>query len=309
MLVKALPDFGTCLSYSISARRNLVYIYKKQSGNNIDTERHSEIVKNTIDRSYEGRGIVSRIMEKYPSEEDQDLLSPAGNSVSKLEIVIIPNICQYNKEEQVKLVKMIKNCNSGGSRSSRIFIGMVPWAMADHERHIISMRDWLKHRFWIACLEPNETDSVNLRTEPSYDIPYTEVHCSPAVRRYVLDVMVHLRMHRFVDITKGGGIQTMALNDVIVLSQLISKTTFKKNFITPEHVKIACIWYFPLHIDMLKDASIDTTVQYGSRPDMIDDFLDKLYKLNDEEAKKIENPLFLETLVVHDVLNKIVPPV
>lgn len=300
MSVDRLPNFSTSLNYCINAKKNLIYIHKKQSDSNFDTIRQSNIIKNTIDRRYRNDGVNCHIVEELP----KDSSSWPDATSSALKIVVIPNVAQCDKDQQVKMVKMIKAAQNEGTIN--LFVGVIQWDPEEDEKTIIGLRDWLKHRFWIACFAPNEQEILTIG--PAKNLSYREVHCGPMIRRYILDVMVHLRMHRFVDITKGGGIPTSALNDVIVLSQLVSIDKFEKKFLTPEHVKVACLWYFPLHIELLKGSAMDTTVLYGSRPQMVDDFLEKLYKLGQSESSKIDNPLFLETLIVQDVLSKIVPP-
>lgn len=327
MSVEKLPDLSSCLKYCITAKKNLIYFYKKQendvNGNaNIDTERQANIIKNTIERGYMDDGIKCSVVKKIPEEE---LESSTDKGPPNIEILIIPNIDSLDDDAQIRLVQMM-------TQGHRLFIGMISWEGEqgtqnkddDHKttpRDIdinkvlashITLRDWLKHRFWIACFEPNQNEVVATKTNNTGDalnITYMDVNVHPSVRRYILDIMVHLRMHRLVDITKGGGVHTGSLKDVITLSKLISMDKFKKSFVTPEHVKMACTWYFPMHLELVRSSSMDVTVLYGSKPNLVDGILEKIAHLKLIKSNDLQNPLFLETLAVKDVIKKVVPPV
>ena len=54
---------------------------------------------------------------------------------------------------------------------------------------------------------------------------------------------------------------------------------------------------------------MDSSLLYGSDPNLVDEMLEKLAKIKHEEVDEFKNPLFLESLVVKNVLSKVVPPV
>lgn len=329
MSVEKLPDLSSCLKYCIIAKKNLIYFYKKQENNdsgnaNIDIERQANIIKNTIERGYMDDGIKCSVMKKIPEEEELESFTDKG--AHNIEILIIPNVESLDDQAQIRLVQMM-------TQGHRLFIGMISWedeqpgneskgkdnkipprdmevnkVLTSH----ITVRDWLKHRFWIACFEPDQNEVVTIKpnnTGDALNITYMDVNVHPSVRRYILDIMIHLRMHRLVDITKGGGVHTGSLKDVIILSKLISMDKFKKSFVTPEHVKMACTWYFPMHLELVRSSAMDVTVLYGSKPNLVDGILEKIAHLKLTESNHLQNPLFLETLVVKDVIKKVVPPV
>lgn len=324
MAVDKLPDFLSCIRFAMAAKKHLVYFYNiKESENPIeeqlDIERQTTLLKNIVERLYAKEGFHCYVLKHIPEEG-----LPAHNDQmdTGVEVIIIPQVHTLSKEEQNVLVRMMVSSQS--SKPARIFIGMIPWDMAKESTMSnnielalssrINLEDWLKHKFWFACCEPDENELFSplldaSLPEPLGEIRYTDVHCNMSLHRYILDIMVHLRMHKLVDTTKGGGVHTAALNDVMVLSRLIALYNFKKRFVTPDHVKLACVWYFPLHLEILKGSEMDTSVLYGSRPELVDGMLKCIADVKLSKTVETENPLFLETIVVQDVLNKVVPPV
>ncbi|AQZ16224.1 MTC2 (YKL098W) [Zygosaccharomyces parabailii] len=318
-----LPDFSSCLKFMIAARKHLLYFYRKQGSDDaanadIDVERQANILKSLVERSYMHEGVSCYVLKSIPQE---GLPTYADQTYMALEIVIVPQVHTLSREEQNTLVRMM--VASQQSRPTRLFIGMISWDV-DRERKMngdveaalssrITLEDWLKHKFWLACYEPFENELVSpmreSTPEPLKNIRYTEVHANRSIHRYILDVMIHLRMHRLVDTTKGGGVHTGSSADVLELSQMIAIYKYKRQFVTPDHVKQACIWYFPMHLELLTSSLMDTSVMYGSKPELVDGLLSRIAEVKLKESVELENPLFLETLVVRDVLKKVVPPV
>ena len=64
-----------------------------------------------------------------------------------------------------------------------------------------------------------------------------------------------------------------------------------------------------MHLELVQRSSMDSSLLYGSDPNLVDEMLEKLAKIKCEEVNEFENPLFLESLVVKNVLSKVVPPV
>lgn len=323
MTGEKLPDFSSCLRFMISARKHLVYFYRKQGSDDaanadIDVERQANILKSLVERSYLHEGVSCYLLKRIPEE---GLPTYTDQTYMSLEIVIVPQVDTLSKEEQNTLVRMM--VASKQSRPVRLFIGMICWDV-EHEQDMngdaeaamcsrITLEDWLKHKFWLACYEPYESELVSPLREDTPDplkhVQYTDIHANRSIHRYILDVMIHLRMHRLVDTTKGGGIHTRSSADVLELSQLIALHKYKRKFVTPDHVKLACLWYFPMHLELLTSSLMDTSVLYGSRPELVDGLLQRISELKLRQSVELENPLFLERLVVLDVLKKVVPPV
>lgn len=137
---------------------------------------------------------------------------------------------------------------------------------------------------------------------------FSEVHIEPSVRRYILDIMVHLRMHRLSYHSKGGGIIKDALDSMILLCKLCSYDQGKM-FVTPNIVKEMSFIYFPMHLVLINSARRDTSRLYGSNYKLIQEFLNNVSKVKMHMSNKLDNPLFLEYLVVQNVLSKIVPAI
>lgn len=323
MAIGKLPDFVLCLKFMMAAKKHLIYFYSMQESENpaskqMEIEHQENILKNTVKKLYLHEGVTCYVLNKIPHE---GLPTYNDQTYMGLEIIIIPQVDMLTKDEQNVLVRMM--AASQVTRPVRLFIGMISWdmtkegSMSDNVEVALSSRitleDWLKHKFWLACYGPFEDASMPpLTATPSKsqrEVQYSDVNANRSIHRYILDVMIHLRMHKFVDTTKGGGIHTGSLGDVLKLSQLIALYRFNKKFVTPEHVKMACIWYFPLHLEILKSSPIDPSVLYGSRPELVDGLLKCIADVKLSQSIESENPLFLETLVVQDVLKKVVPPV
>lgn len=307
-----LPDLFTCLEFCLSVQKNLLYFYEQESqeANEIDIERRVNALKSTIEHNFSESAVVCRVTK-------QILPIEPGNS-DQLEIHIIPKIDSLDRDQQNLLVK-----NMNGN-PHRIYIGMIAWKSISHNNvardldtrdtlsSSVKLRDWLKHRFWLSFSERPEPIPPSPMQSKSQVENYLSIDghvtCKPAIRRYILDIMVHLRMHRMLDITKGGGVHTGSLEDVVQLAKLLSYKKYNKNFVIPEHVKLACQWYFPSHLELVRDSSMDVSVLYGSKPEMVDGFLDKIAQLKLAQSSMAHNPLFLEALIVRDVLKRVVPP-
>ena len=193
---------------------------------------------------------------------------------------------------------------------------------------------WLKHKFWFACAPPyldfesSSESSINTRANNSpgemgekqqeaegnrsvvlnEEANLNDVFVASSVKRYILDIMVHLRTHRLTYNAKAGGVYTNSLDDMVLLSRLIGLHSGKM-FVSPSHVKKASKWYFPMHLELVQRSSMDSSLLYGSDPNLVDEMLEKLAKIKHEEVDEFKNPLFLESLVVKNVLSKVVPPV
>ncbi|QLL30596.1 hypothetical protein HG536_0A04140 [Torulaspora globosa] len=304
-----LPDLSTCLEFCLSAKKNLLFFYGKgpDKYGEIDVERQANAVKSLVEHRFSLNKITCRVTNQVAQRNEQQL--------SGTEICIFTGMETLDEHEQARLVQITAH------NQNLVLIAMVPWEsrIEDGARNLdadktlrssINLRDWLKHRFWLACYDLHRSHSIPSPIEiEDFKAIDAQVCCKHLIRRYILDIIVHIRMHRLLDITKGGGAHTGSLHDIEALAKLISYYKFAKKFVTPDHVKMACIWYFPLHLELVRNASMDISVLYGSRPDMVDGFLEKIAQLKVAQSNMAQNPLFLETLVVKDVLKKVVPPV
>ncbi|CAI4044670.1 Mtc2p SKDI_11G1170 [Saccharomyces kudriavzevii IFO 1802] len=353
-----LPDFQTCLKFSVTAKKSFLCMYRESVAegtlaSSIPTACDMQL-KRAIDSIYPDGGIKVTVMNSTTASLD----SLATTHVQDFEIVIIPDINSLLQPDQAKLVKVMRDSEMAlqKAQSGRIFIGVLHWNNATPSSSAAKDGDnasksapktriflpacihigaWLKHKFWFACAPPyldfesssesnmstraNTGDgattkeegqgsegkrSVVLNEEANLD----DVFVGSNVRRYILDIMVHLRTHRLTYNARAGGVYTNSLDNMILLSRLIGLHSGKM-FVSPSHIKEASMWYFPMHLELVQRSSMDSSLLYGSDPSLVDEMLEKLAKIKHEEVNEFENPLFLESLVVKNVLSKVVPPV
>ncbi|SSD60586.1 uncharacterized protein SCODWIG_02347 [Saccharomycodes ludwigii] len=160
------------------------------------------------------------------------------------------------------------------SQTKYITIGIVNYENESIKFKVIST-PFLHKQFWLYCL---------LLEEGSFKITHSHfpppvlfkkyqnallssfnnndkhiVRFNPNLRQYILDIIIHLRMHRFNVQGKGGGCSTKFVSDVILLSQCLAlflgNTYNSRNYnetfdllVTPDIIKIACLWYLPFHL-------------------------------------------------------------
>lgn len=354
----SLPDFQTCLKFSVTARKSFLCMYR----DGVADEKLASSVPSACDIQ-----LKRAISEIYPTAEmrvtvmnstTESLDSLATTHVQDFEIVIIPDVNSLSRPDQAKLVRVMRECETSSEKaqSGRIFIGVVHWdnqippssATKKDEDDAskptpktrvflpacIHIDGWLKHKFWFACAPPylnsdsSSESSISTRATDNTgatgkeeqesagkrsvvvdeEANLDDVFVGTNVKRYILDIMVHLRTHRLTYNAKAGGVYTSSLDSVILLSRLISLHSGRM-FVAPSHVKEASMWYFPMHLELVRRSSMDSSLLYGSDPKLVDDMLEKLGKIKFEEVNEFENPLFLESLVVKNVIGKVVPPV
>ena len=204
----------------------------------------------------------------------------------------------------------------------------------------LNIDPWLRNKLWCSCRMPDfdmeSPKSLQMSSESSISDEGEEVgrqgearetesdnfkglnidkirkslagvHLESSLRRYVLDIMVHLRMHRLIYHGKGGGVGTDALPDVLLLAKFIS-LDLGNPYVTPREIKKACRWYFPMHLILISKPSQDTTLLYGSKLSLVQDFVNSIVRVGEIKSRDMETPLFLESLVTDNVLNKVIPP-
>ncbi|QHS74497.1 Mtc2p [Saccharomyces paradoxus] len=352
-----LPDFQTCLKFSVTAKKSFLCMYrdgvpKEKLASSMPSSCNIQL-KRAINDAYPDGGIKVTVMSSTTVSID----SLATTHVQDFEIVIIPDINSLSQPDQAKLVKIMRDSKMTSEKAQprRIFIGVVHWnnpvppsSAANDEDDAskaapktriflptsLHIGAWLKHKFWFACAPPyldfesSTESSIHTRADSGAGIAREEeqepegkksvilneeanlndIFVGSTVKRYILDIMVHLRTHRLTYNAKAGGVYTNSLDDVVLLSRLIGLHSGKM-FVSPSHVKEASKWYFPMHLELVQRSSMDSSLLYGSDPSLVDEMLEKLAKIKYEEVNEFENPLFLESLVVKNVLSKVVPPV
>ncbi|CCE62539.1 hypothetical protein TPHA_0C03880 [Tetrapisispora phaffii CBS 4417] len=325
--LKTLVAFRNILQFSIILRRSFVCIINEDQ-QNIDQTlllKNSEIIETRIGEDYEGIDI--EILDKF------EIIPPVHRQ--RIKISIISNVEDLESKDQINLVRYLR-----APGLNHIFIGLLYFDCTNaRTKETIATQDWLRNSIWMSCvikdmkhiemydelLSSGNNDTryakINLAQQRLLD----DIHVDPRVKRYVLDVIVHLRMHTLSYKQKGGGIHPRSLEDVILLSKVIRLSQFaavelktstndpdvkKKTptlYIMSEHIRLAALMYFPFHLILIRDSSMDVSVSYGSNKELIDDFIEKLHTIND--AVDRQNPLLIQEIVIRDVLRKVIPPI
>ena len=346
--VEKLISFETGLQYSVATGKSFICFVEENSAFSDDNCTSLEaavehIYKENQDVKVEILNILKLCDGADRSESDSTSSTNAGKLVK---ISIVPRINKLTQQEEVQLVKKIRRYSEHAPKSQyakqdcrssamiptvrqapkHIFIGVLKYQKAHTEENSgedsatakgsPKMQDWLRKSFWLASTTP-----VGGNSPIAAMGPYDRVNIHPRLRRYIYDIMVHLRMHALSLKTKGGGIHHHSLDDITQLSQLISITSSRASttlmdhvtsderrwFVTPDYVKIACMYYFPLQLQIIENSSMDVSVSYGSKPRLVDDLLQKLQAV--QQLADTDNPLFLQALVVRDVLSKVIPAI
>ena len=115
---------------------------------------------------------------------------------------------------------------------------------------------------------------------------YLNVTISPEMKRYIYDIIIHVRCHRCVK----NGFPTRAIKDLELLCQCLC-LIFDRNYVIPTIVKLACRKLIPFKIQMV-DPSLEPTLQYGSDIDLVAEMMKRM----------------TPKMVVEDVLRKVGPP-
>lgn len=279
----------------------------------------------------------------FKKDNNESKILSCAEKKQIFEIFIIPEINRLTNKEQRILAKCMRYSTLNDIK--RIFIGIVEWKHWSDEnqndrsrvayqeilKSPIIISDWLRNKFWIACHSPkvesldsslssgyySENESTpddfiaNDLLENEYRSIWSklpQVHMESSLQRYLLDVMVHLRTHRLTYHAKGGGAHSNSVKDISMLSKLMSLDS-NKMFVTPRELKQAMFWYYPIHIVIINHISMDSSILYGSKIKLVEEFLNKVGKVKEIKTEEFENPFFIESLVIKDVINKVVPPV
>lgn len=203
--------------------------------------------------------------------------------------------------------------------------------------------DWIRHKFWLVTTieiptvkpviavedvdDEQSFDSVVRTTDKKEEAPqdsgqdsgqdeeltkkyeeYGGVHIQASLRRYLLDIMVHIRTHRLAFNARGGGVHKNSYTDMILLSRLIAIRA-GRNFVTPQHVRLAALWYFPSQLNIIDDSMKDNSILYGSKPELVRELMKRVVFVRNKQLVEMNNPLFMEALIVQNAIKKIVPPV
>lgn len=164
------------------------------------------------------------------------------------------------------------------------------------------MIPYLRHQFWFACGE---------RLGQWQALPVTEsvvdsIFMHNSIRRYILDLIVHLRMHRLSKPGQGGGAHSRSLNDMVLLCKWIALTS-GSSFITPDMAQVACEQYFPWHLQLIESAKEESSTMYGSQEEVVEELISRFDTFGIKMAQEYMNPLFKQLCVVQSVMKDVIP--
>lgn len=281
--ISTLPSFEDCFQSALVCQRNMI-CYSNDS----------DLV---VDRIKEITDLSVHVVESYAEMN-------IGESSVTDGILVLPNLDSITNLQQYKLPRHLKRLKNAAGRTLCV-IGLI--SIGNYED--CGLVTFLKNKFWFACsapdlsLKPQRTDLEHI-VQCRKKVQNVTIH--PSIRRYVLDIIVHIRMHRLSRQASGGGASTASLRDVLDLCQMLSFKD-KRDFVIPESVKLACQWYFPMHMDLIGESSEEISLLYGSNPILVQELVEKLKKFSIKKGEDTNNPLFLQLLVVQNVLDTVVP--
>jgi hypothetical protein len=120
----------------------------------------------------------------------------------------------------------------------------------------------------------------------SFKSRFSQVTIVPEIKRYIYDIVIHVRCHRCV----STGFPTRSITDLELLSQCLC-VLFDREYVIPTVVKLACRKLIPFKIRMVAP-DLEPTLQYGSDADLVKELLRRM----------------TPKLVLEDVLRKVSPP-
>ncbi|AET41215.1 Mtc2p Ecym_7389 [Eremothecium cymbalariae DBVPG len=290
-----LPAFESGLSASFTVKRNFVCF----------TDSYNTVV-GMIRPCFQD---ALHVLDNYDQVGCVD--SSALSKYSECEVIVLPHMDKLPPLKQNRLAKWLLHLKR--EYPNIICVATLKPVLEDAAAaggSRFPLSGYLKSKFWFATAEPTKAVSKEtlLLTSPQ-DCHRITIHSS--IRRYVLDIVVFLRMHRLANQSLSGGASTKSLDDILQLTQWLvatgsgSASSKPRTFANPDVVQQACLWYFPMHMELIKDPQNDTSVMYGSEPRFVEELIVGLREFTRRAGTG--NPLVMETLVVKDVLNKVVP--
>ncbi|SCV00301.1 LAMI_0G04148g1_1 [Lachancea mirantina] len=283
----ALPSFAVALSAALVGRKNLVCLADDAS---------------TVVETLQKQDLPFAVWENYETVSGTPL--PADSQV-----LVLPNADRMLQLDQDRLAKYLQE-----ARATRapffVAIATVSQEFVPY-RHFTS---YLKRQFWFACAAPDANDTTDVI--PDRSLPAllqrraaaAAVHVHTLIRRNILDVIIHIRVHRLAQQASGGGCSTVALRNVYELCQVL-ESGFGRSYVVPATVKLAAFLYFPFHIDLIDDPAEDISLLYGSDPHLVAEVLDKLQRFSIQRTHETQYPFYLQYLLLQDVLANVVPAI
>ncbi|AAS50740.2 ABL031Wp [Eremothecium gossypii ATCC 10895] len=272
----SLPEFEAGLSASLTCKRNFA-CFATFAGEIIGALR--------------GSRLRVQLLEDFSTIGKDSVLS------GELQVLVLATMQELPPREQNEVARWLRALR-------KVHPGLVCIAtIGAHENGGPGMTNFLRRQFWFATRGPKRAcGALRLPKRAAFTV-------HPAVHRYVLDVLVHIRMHRLLDHSQAGGASSSSAEDVLDLCRwLCSANHPEKTFVTPDDVQQACAWYFPMHLDVIRLPQQEASVLYGTSMKFAEDLLIGLRTFL-KKTGTVDNPLLLETLIVQEVLGKVVPAI
>lgn len=251
--------------------------------------KETDMVINTITEAFQDRALI---LDQY----DEILLCPRNIELyTQYEFIVLKNLDGMDIMEQNRIAKWLQRLEHDLPKI--LCVGLVS------DTH--SMTSYLKDRFWFGTQAP-------VGSIPDSHVSHatcSEVVIHSKIKRYISDIIIHIRMHRLASCSQFGGSGSRALKKILMLAQwmVVVEALPGRTFATPDIIQQACMWYFPFHIDLIKNPNDEGSIMYGTKPELVAELF-KCLKLGAQKVP-IENPLILESMIVRDVLNNVIPAI
>lgn len=202
-------------------------------------------------------------------------------------VYVIRGLDQLPKQLQAVILEVMRSKRAGTFHASELFTVV---GLADRPLTPVLVQEfWFEQSFegeqdrFPLCDSLNASQVnkfLTMKPKPS------QVVIVPEIRRYIYDIVIHVRCHRCV----SSGFPTRAIKDLEQLSQCLC-LLFDRGFVIPTIVKLACRKLIPFKIVMINPA-LEPTLQYGSDAELVNELM-----------KRMSGKSVLE-----DVLRKVAPP-
>ncbi|KAL6942879.1 hypothetical protein ACO0RG_001843 [Hanseniaspora osmophila] len=326
------PDFIHTFIYSLVLGKHFIINtgnYNHRTGSSIEY-----VASALVDFLSSFKWIKYRILDcssaddNYFAEKLESMSHRSSEIHNRHEVLIIipSNDIKNNFKDGVKIAYFLQSVTrltkNVGMKNGTTFS-----AVCVSNMDVLNQHQYLYKQFWLCCsldsfvnqIQQNQAITVNNLNAYYLKFIKTWSHIQrsggatifhSSLRQYILDIVVHLRVHRFSVQGKAGGAQTNSLKDMTFLAKLFALTPFiykqlyaessdvelDNCLVTPDFIKQACFWYFPFklqlsiskehmkHPNFIKDPSI----LYGSDSALVDDLCNKLQDLQLMKRKQYQ---------------------
>lgn len=291
---------------------------------------------NSLEDYYKKKNYInaSDLNEETPSYQICLFLPKYENDI--ITETTMENRCAMKLNHFLNKIQQL-NSNPEYREAKRQSVGIVISSM-----DLLNKNAFLMQKFWLAC--PSKKVMTFLDIQQNMDLycflkymSYMHIKWNQyktsfnqnstfkfnhSLKQYILDIVVHLRMHRFSVQGRSGGIGSISLNNMMQLSILMAITDNLVNkinstgddnlmiddhseglgdtddiTITPDIVKMASRWYFPFKLQLTykrranaktKHFKKDYSLQYGSDTEIVDELINSLDDLSIKKQNEFD---------------------